>query len=45
LSEREDFLREAIGCIVTEVCEDLVEKIERLHAGKTNFCVCGLLKV
>ena len=34
--------REAISFFVPEVCEDHVEKIERLHAGKTNVCICGL---
>jgi len=33
------FSKQAISCIVPEVCEALVEK---LHTGKTNIIICGL---
>jgi len=37
--------KQAISCIVLEVCEALVEKLEGLHTGKTNvIIICFFLK-
>jgi hypothetical protein len=33
--------KQAISCIVPEVCEALVEKLKDYIRGKTN-CICGL---
>jgi hypothetical protein len=35
--------KQAISCIVPEVCEALVGKIEGLHTGTTNI-ICSFMK-